>query len=242
MATTLDLVPALAEAGADIIELGVPFSDPMADGTTIQNASFQALRQGITLRGCLEACTSLRERGLEIPLVLMGYYNPILALGLERFAEEAHKAGVDGIIVPDLPPGEAGPLRERCEGQGIDVICLLAPTSTDRRIHAACATATGFIYCVSLAGVTGVREQVSDEGRGLVERVRSYTDLPIAVGFGLSRPEHVEQVGQYADAAIVGSALVNVIDQAPAGQVVAQAAHYLAGLREAAESPNRGAA
>ena len=142
LATTLELVPALAEAGADIIELGVPFSDPMADGTTIQNASFQALRQGVTLRGCLEMCASLRERGLETPLVLMGYYNPILAFGLERFAEEAQNTGVDGVIVPDLPPGEAGPLRERCEGRGIDVICLLAPTSTDGRIQAACATAT----------------------------------------------------------------------------------------------------
>lgn len=242
LATTLELVPALAEAGADIIELGVPFSDPMADGTTIQNASFQALRQGITLRGCLETCASLRERGLETPLVLMGYYNPILAFGLERFAEEAQKTGVDGVIVPDLPPGEAGPLRERCEGRGIDVICLLAPTSTDGRIQAACATATGFIYCVSLAGVTGARDQVSDEGRGLVERVRGYTDLPVAVGFGLSRPEHIEQVGRYADAAVVGSALVNVIDQAPIGQAVAQAALYLSSLREAAGSSNRGAA
>jgi tryptophan synthase alpha chain len=200
------------------------------------------LRQGITLRGCLEVCASLRERGLETPLVLMGYYNPILAFGLDRFAEEAQKAGVDGVIVPDLPPGEAGPLRDSCEGRGIDVICMLAPTSTDDRIQGACATASGFIYCVSLAGVTGARVQVSDEGRGLVERVRGYTDLPVGVGFGLSRPEHIEQVGRYADAAIVGSALVNVIDQAPAGQVVAQAASFVAGLREAAESPNRGAA
>ncbi len=242
LATTLELVPALAEAGADIIELGVPFSDPMADGTTIQKAGFHALQQGITLRGCLEACASLREHGLETPLVLMGYYNPILAFGLERFAEEAQKAGVDGVIVPDLPPGEAGPLREWCEGRGIDVICMLAPTSTDDRIQAACATASGFIYCVSLAGVTGARTQVSDEGRGLVERVRGYTDLPVVVGFGISRPEHIEQVGRYADAAVVGSALVNVIDQAPKGQVVVEAARYLAGLREAAESPNRGVA
>jgi tryptophan synthase alpha chain len=241
MATTLELVPALAKAGADIIELGVPFSDPMADGTTIQKAGFQALKQGITLSGCLEACASLRERGLETPLVLMGYYNPVLAFGLERFAEEAQRSGVDGAIVPDLPPGESEPLRERCGGRGIDVICMLAPTSTDDRIQVTCATATGFIYCVSLAGVTGARTQVSDEGRGLVERVRGYTDLPVAVGFGISRPEHVEQVGRYADAAIVGSALVNVIDQAPAGQAVAQAASFLVGLRKATESPNRGA-
>ncbi len=192
------------------------------------------------MRGCLEACASLREHGLETPLVLMGYYNPILAFGLERFAEEAQKSGVDGVIVPDLPPGEAGPLREWCGGRGIDVICMLAPTSTDERIQAACATATGFIYCVSLAGVTGARAQVSDEGRGLVERVRTYTDLPLAVGFGLSRPEQEEQLARYADAAVVGSALVNVIDQAPAGQAVAEAARYLAGLREAAESPRKG--
>jgi len=242
METTLELVPALARAGADIIELGVPFSDPLADGATIQKASFHALRQGVTLRRCLEVCATLRQRGLETPLVLMGYYNPILTVGLKTFALQAKKAGLDGIIVADLPPEESGPLREECWPLGVDVICLLAPTSTDQRIAAACATASGFVYCVSLAGVTGAREQVSPEVVRLVERVRANTDLPIAVGFGLSRREHIEAVGKCADAAVIGSALVNVMDSAPPREVVAHAVRFLSGLQGTTEPLSRGVA
>ncbi|MDO8750950.1 MAG: tryptophan synthase subunit alpha [Dehalococcoidia bacterium] len=241
MPTTLALVPALAKVGADIIELGVPFSDPLADGATIQKASFHALRQGITLRRCLEACASLRGAGLSTPLIFMGYYNPLLALGLKTFAVEAQRAGLDGIIVADLPPEESGPLREECLHRGIDVIPLLAPTSTEQRIAAACAVASGFIYCVSLAGVTGVRAQLSQEAFRLVERVRACTSLPVAVGFGVSRREQVEAIGKYADAVVVGSALINAIDSAPKGEAVARATRFLSELRDAPEPLNRGA-
>ncbi len=238
--TTLELVPALVRAGADIVELGVPFSDPLADGATIQKASFHALRQGVTLGRCLETCACLRREGLSIPLVFMGYYNPLLAFGLHRFAVEAQKAGLDGIIVADLPPDEAGPLRDVCLSRGIDVICLLSPTSTEQHIAAACATASGFIYCVSLAGVTGARDQISPQAAHLVERVRTHTNLPIAVGFGVSSRQHVEAVGKYADAVVVGSALVNVIDAALPGDAVASAARFLLDLCGAPESLRRG--
>ena len=227
---TLELVPTLAEAGADIIELGVPFSDPLADGATIQKAGFHALHQGVSLRRCLEVCSTLRERGVEVPLVLMGYYNPILSMGLDVFAKQGEEAGLDGAIVVDLPPEECGPLQEACQARGIDIIYLLAPTSTDERIARACASASGFIYCVSVTGVTGARDQVPPAAFRLIQRVRAHTDLPIALGFGLSRREHIEAVGQHADAAIVGSALVDVIGTAPRGEVVSHAQEFVAGL------------
>ncbi|MBI4201352.1 MAG: tryptophan synthase subunit alpha [Chloroflexi bacterium] len=240
VATTMELVPALARAGADVIELGVPFSDPLADGATIQKASFEALRQGVTLKGCLEVCKKLRDGGFKTPLVLMGYYNPILALGLETFVAAAQRSGVDGTIVADLPTEESGPLRQMCSGGGIDLICLLAPTSTDQRVAAACATASGFIYCVSLTGVTGARAEVSPEVAHLVERVRACSGLPVAVGFGLSRREHVEAVGKYADAVVVGSALVNVIENAPRGEAIERASRFVADLAGAPRSSVRG--
>ena len=240
--TTLELVPALARAGADVIELGIPFSDPLADGATIQKASFQALRHGVTLGRCMEVCVTLRKQGLQTPLVFMGYYNPLLSFGLKAFALEAQKAELDGLIVVDLPPEESGPLREECSPRGIDVICLLAPTSTDTRIADACATASGFVYCVSVAGVTGARDQVSPEAFNLVKRVRNVTKLPIAVGFGVSRREHIEAIGKYANAAVIGSALVNVIEAAPPGEVVAHASRFLEGLRGAPETVSRGVA
>ena len=238
--TTLELLPALAQAGADIIELGVPFSDPLADGTTVQKAGFHALRQGVTLKGCLEVCATLREGGLETPLVFMGYYNPLLSFGLRPFALQARDAGLDGLIVVDLPPEESGPLQEECRRCDIDLICLLAPTSTDERIAAGCAMASGFVYCVSVAGVTGARDRVSPDALRLVERVRAHTLLPIALGFGLSRPEHIDAVGQWADAAVIGSALVDVIDDAPEGEVVARTARFLSGLRREPTPSDRG--
>jgi tryptophan synthase alpha chain len=241
MKTTLALVPALEEVGADLVELGVPFSDPLADGATVQKASFHALAQGVTLKGCLAAAAVLRGRGVGIPLILMGYYNPILALGVEEFVRRCGECGVDGLIVPDLPPEESGPLWEVAAAKDVDLICLLAPTSTEERIARACATASGFIYCVSLAGVTGAREQVSEEGLRLVERVRRHTKLPIAVGFGISNREHVETVGRYAEAAVIGSALVNVLDRAAPGQAVADAARFVAELKGEAQPLARGA-
>jgi tryptophan synthase alpha chain len=233
---TLELVPALAQAGADCIELGVPFSDPLADGLTIQTSSFQALENGVTLDTCVELVGKLRYQVPDTPLVLMGYYNPILSYGLPRFGHDAEQAGVDGVIVPDLPPDESGPLVEVCRPRGIHVIPLLAPTSTDTRIEMACGTASGFIYCVSLTGVTGAREDLTSGVFRLLERVRRYTELPLAVGFGISRREHVESVGRVAQAAVVGSALIKVMMDSPRQELVDRARQYVAGLNGAVTS------
>lgn len=225
--TSLDLILEFQRVGVDAVEIGVPFTDPLADGTTIQRASAHALDQGVTLRTCIEGVAELRKRGLAIPVVLMGYYNPILALGLERATTEAASAGVDGFIVADLPNEESGPLRALCADRELALVPLLAPTSTEERIREASELAQGFVYCVSLTGVTGARVNVSDQVVGLVESVRKYTELPVAIGFGVSSREHVEAVGKYADAAIIGSALLEAIAKAPAGQESAQAGGYL---------------
>lgn len=227
---TLELVPELVAAGVDGIEIGVPFSDPLGEGPTIQESSFQALEQEVTLADCLDMVRQLRPRVPNTPLVLMGYYNPLLTYGLDRFAEEAQEAGVDGLIVVDLPQFEVEPLAQHCIPRGIHIIPLLAPTSTDESIRAACAAATGFIYCVSVTGVTGAREQVSDRGIGLLERVRPHTAVPLAMGFGISCREHVEEICRQADAAVVGSALVRVMQEAPRDQVVARASRLVAEL------------
>lgn len=233
---TLELVPALAEEGADCIELGVPFSDPLADGLTIQASSFHALRNGVTLASCIDVVGQLRERVPDTPIILFGYYNPILRYGLSRFAQQAERAGVDGVIVPDLPAEESGPLIEECGPQGIHVIPLLAPTSTDARIKKACRIASGFIYCVSLTGVTGARDEISPGIFQLLERVRRHTELPLAAGFGISRHEHVESVGRVAQAAVVGSALVKVIMDSPRDELVDRVRQYVLELRGAIPS------
>ena len=227
---TLELVPELVAAGVDGIELGVPFSDPLGEGPTIQESSFQALKQQITLGDCLDMVRQLRDRVPDTPLVLMGYYNPVLAYGLDRFAGEAKEAGVDGLIMVDLPQFEVEPLASLCLPRGIHIIPLLAPTSTDESIRAACDAATGFIYCVSVTGVTGARDQVSDRGMRLLERVRAHTAVPLALGFGISRREHVEEVCRQADAAVVGSALVQVMLESPRDQLVARASRLVAEL------------
>ena len=224
---TLELAPALADAGADLIELGVPFSDPLADGPTVQESSFHALRNGVTLQGCLEMVERLRERDQETPLVLMGYYNPVLRYGLEAFARRAGECGVDGVIVPDLPPEEAGPMLESCRPNGVHLIPLLAPTSTDARIRLACRDAGGFVYCVSLTGTTGARDSLPPGVFDLLDRVRRHTDLPLAVGFGVSRRDHVESIGRAAQAAIVGSALIRVVKESPRNLMVERARRFV---------------
>lgn len=237
VASTLELVPALAAGGAHLVELGIPFSDPLADGASIQRASFHALRQGVTPATCLEVATELRRRGLAIPLLFMGYYNPILAYGQGAFVADAARAGVDGFIVADVPAEEAAPLRRECADQGLDLIPLLAPTSTDERIARAAAEASGFIYCVSVTGVTGARQELPPEVAPLVARVRRHTALPIAVGFGISRHEHVVAVGRIAEAVVVGSALIDLIDRVPPQQRLEQVKGYaevLTGRRRAA--------
>jgi tryptophan synthase alpha chain len=211
------LLRALEGAGVDLVEVGFPFSDPVAEGPVIQRATFHALRQGITLAWCLDMVAAARREGLTLPLALMGYYNPILAYQPERCARDAARAGVDGFIVADLPPEEAGPWQRACQEQGLALVPLVAPTSTDERIAMACRRASGFIYCVSVTGTTGVRERLSPEVPSLVHRIRPHTDLPIAVGFGISRPEHLRALQGVADAAVVGSALVQALDTAPPG-------------------------
>ena len=227
---TLELVPELVAAGADLVELGVPFSDPLAEGPTIQESSFRALEEQVTLKDCLEMVQELRSRVADTPLILMGYYNPIYQYGLSRFAGEASSAGVDGIIVVDLPQFENGPLLAQCAPRGIPIIPLLAPTSTDESIRSACASASGFVYCISVTGVTGVREHVSERGFRLLERVRAHTSLPLAVGFGISRREHVEEVGGKAEAAVVGSALIRVMSESPRNQLVERACGFVSEL------------
>ncbi len=227
---TLELVPALVEAGADAVEIGIPFSDPLAEGPVIQESSFQAVRQQVTLQECLGMVEQLRDRVPDTPLILMGYYNPIYSYGLDRFAREAESAGVDALIPVDVPHAEVGPLAKECSGHSIHVIYLLAPTSTDESIEAVCSDASGFIYLISLTGVTGTREQVSDRGFDLLERVRAHTGLPLAVGFGISNREHVERVCEKAEAAIVGSALVRVMLESPRDELIARASKLVSEL------------
>ena len=212
---TPGLVRALVAGGADAIELGLPFSDPLADGVSIQRASFQALQRGMTATRFLRLVKQIRDEGVVIPLIVMTYYNPILAYGQDGFARDAAAAGADGLIVVDLPPEEAGELAAQCRAGGLDLIPLLAPTSTDERIALALQQASGFVYCVSVAGVTGARAALPEALGSFLARVRRQTELPLAVGFGVSRREHVEALRGKADAAVVGSAIVDVIEAAP---------------------------
>lgn len=230
MEATMELVPALVEAGADGIELGVPFSDPLGDGPIIQESSFKALQRGVTLEDCFEAVEKLRGLVPNTPLVLMGYYNSIYNYGPARFGEEADRVGVDGVIVVDLPHDEAQPLTDECSPRGVHVIPLLAPTSTDDSVKAACADATGFIYCLSVTGVTGARDQVGARSMDLVDRARAGTSLPLVVGFGISQRQHVVDVCQKADAAAVGSALVRVMLESPRNQLIKRATRLVAEL------------
>jgi tryptophan synthase alpha chain len=212
-ASALDLIPTLVDAGADLVELGVPFSDPLADGATIQAASQRALANGMTLALCLEQAAALRERGVRCPLVLMSYYNPILQMGIDRFARRAAEDGIDGTIVPDLPPEESDELLAALRGQGIDLIFLLAPTSDQARVQAVVERAGGFLYLVSLVGTTGARDRLPPDLEAFIARVRAATGLPLAVGFGISSPDQAARVARVADGAIVGSALVQAVGQ-----------------------------
>ena len=230
MEATMELVPAMVAAGADAVELGVPFSDPLAEGPVIQDSSFKALQNGTSLEDCLNAADALRDKIPDTPLILMGYYNPIYTYGLVPFAQRCHQAGVDGLITVDLPGFEADPLTAECQTHDISMIPLLAPTSTDESIAASCARASGFIYCISVTGVTGAREQVSGRSYELLDRVKAHTTLPLAVGFGISNRAHVEEVGKTADAAVVGSALIRVMLESPREELVERTSRFVAEL------------
>ncbi len=220
------LVSALVEGGADIIELGIPFSDPLAEGPTIQHSSYHALQQGVTPSVCLDVTAELRSSGVDVPLILLGYYNPILAYGIEPFVRDAARAGADGLIVVDLPPEESGPMRQACVASGLRLIYLLAPTSTDERVRQVANLASGFIYCVSLTGVTGARDELAADLEPFVSRVREAVDLPIAVGFGISQSTHFQSVGRIADAAIIGSAIIDEIDRVDPSEQAARLREY----------------
>ncbi len=210
---TLELVLALGRGGADIVEIGVPFSDPIADGPVIQRSVERALRNGVTLRHVLGLAAEARQAGAP-PLVLFTYYNPVHSLGCAAFAEESGRAGIDGVIVTDLPIEEAGELDSGLKPRGIDLIPLIAPTSSRERIERIGGAARGFVYLVSRAGVTGEREDLPGDLEARVHSVRALTSLPLAVGFGISGPGQVEAVGRYADGVVVGSALVRLVEEA----------------------------
>lgn len=238
---TLKYVLALAEAGADVIELGVPFSDPLADGPTIQRASERALKAGASLAGVLDLVRRIRKSS-QVPLVLFSYYNPILQMGLEKFASSAANAGADGVLVTDLTPEESEDYRRILQQHHLDTIFLGAPTSTDDRLAKIAACSSGFLYLISRTGVTGAKDALPDDLPALIRRARGVTQLPIAVGFGISLPGHVSVLGGLADAAVVGSALVSEIERATKSgsgtAEIAVAARALAGkirsLKEAA--------
>ena len=210
LASTADILVSLAHNGADVLEVGVPFSDPLADGPVIQRASERALASGTTLKRTLEMLRQNRGR-IHAPIVLFTYANPILRMGEDAFVAAAAGAGVDGVLVLDLPVEEAAPFRERLVAAGLDPIFLLSPTTSDQRIRASAAMGSGFLYVISRLGVTGARAHVAADAEPLVKRIRAQSNLPLALGFGISSPEHVAQVGRWADAAVVGSALVKVI-------------------------------
>ncbi len=233
---TEKIVLAAAEAGADVIELGVPFSDPLADGPTIQRASERALKSGTTLAGILGLVARLR-RSSEVPIVLFSYFNPILQMGLEKFAAEAAKAGADGVLVTDLTPEEAGEYRAILRAHNLDTIFLAAPTSTEARLAKIAAASSGFLYLISRIGVTGTRDALPEDLPAFVRRVRQQTRLPIAVGFGISQPTHVTVLGGIADAAVVGSAIVAEIEKAATPERAAEAvASLIRTLKQAGKS------
>ena len=226
-----EILRGLDRAGADILEVGVPFSDPVADGPVIQRASERALAAGGNLQTTLDLIAQVRA-DVRAAVVVFSYANPILKMGTDAFAARAAAAGVDGVLVLDLPIEEAGPFRQTVVDAGIDPIFLLSPTTTDARIRRAAELGRGFLYGISRLGVTGARAEVASGARALVERIRAVTALPVAVGFGLSRPGHVRQVGEWADAAVVGSALVDVIArEADAPDLVETVERYVAELK-----------
>jgi tryptophan synthase alpha chain len=210
--TTERLLIELAKAGADIIELGVPFSDPVADGEVIQRASERALRNGVTVHDALRCASSVRQR-IDVPIVLFSYFNPLLQFGQERLATAASQSGIDGVLVTDLIPEEAESWTRNLLRHRVDPIFLAAPTTSDKRLAQIAQHARGFIYAVSRAGVTGERDQITRDAEVLVRRIRSISDLPVAVGFGISSPEQVRAVWGFADAAVVGSAIVKQIEK-----------------------------
>ncbi len=227
--TALETVPLLASSGCDIVELGIPFSDPLADGTTIQRASHQALQHGVTPELCLKVAGKLRAK-VDIPMVFMTYYNLVFSYGLDAFCKDCARAGVSGLIIPDLPPEEGTELESFSQKYGLDLIYLLAPTSTDERIDLVAARSRGFIYLVSMTGVTGSRDKLPKELESFVLRVRQRTSQPLCVGFGISTAEQAQRVAKIADGVIVGSRLIQLLEEKDAPSKVRS---FVGSLRDA---------
>jgi tryptophan synthase alpha chain len=223
---SLDIILKLADAGADVIELGVPFSDPMADGPTIQRSSQRALEKGVSIPDILDLVRRFR-RTSEAPVVLFSYLNPLWRYGLEKLAEDAADAGIDGVLVTDIVDDEAAQIAAILKRSGLDLISLIAPTTTGERLAKIAASASGFIYAISRAGITGAREETSSTAEALVNRARDFTDLPIAVGFGISSASQISDVWRYADAAVVGSAIVAEIERSDGTDVIAALDKFL---------------
>lgn len=231
--STVPVARALAEAGADVIEIGMPFSDPLADGPTIQRSSEQALRNGMSVARVLEQVGELRARhDIRIPVALMGYCNPLYAFGMEKFVTAAVGAGVDGLIVPDLPPEEASEYRAACDDAGLAAVFLVAPNAPDERVRVVDEASSVFSYCVSVTGVTGARGALHDQTFDFLTRVRGIARKPFVVGFGIKTPEHVKRLGRLADGVVVGSALVDALRES---NDPAKAADIVRGLRAAAD-------
>ncbi len=226
---TLKVVPLLAKNGCDIVELGIPFSDPMADGVTIQNASFRALQNGVTPEVCLETAAKLRER-VDIPLLFMTYYNPVYSYGLDKFCGACKRVGIDGLIIPDLPPEEGSKLEQSTRNCNLDLIYLLAPTSTEERIKLVAERSRGFIYLVSVTGVTGARRKLPADLAGFIARVRKAARQPLCVGFGISTPAQAKQVARFADGIIVGSRIIQLMVE---DKTLKKVRGFVKGLRQA---------
>lgn len=227
LATTREIALAAIEAGADVIELGVPFSDPVADGPVIQRVSERALRNGTTLKDVLGLACELRRAKPQSGLIIFSYFNPVLRMGLERFAAAAAEAGVDGALITDLTIEEAGDYLKAMRARKLATVFLAAPASTDARLKRIAAASRGFVYAVSRTGVTGARKQLSTDARDLVRRLRKFTKLPVAVGFGISTAEQFAEVGEFADAVVVGSALVELIERSGREEAAAKVREFV---------------
>lgn len=213
--TSEAILMAMVEAGADMLEIGTPFSDPLADGPTVQHTSQVSLDKGTKLRDAMALVKRVREKGVTVPITLMGYYNPVVKYGVEKYAADCADAGVDGFIVPDLPIEESDRLHKAAQQHNLDLIFMAAPTTTDARLRKVNELGSGYVYCVAVTGVTGARDEMSATLDDYMARVRSHTDLPLGIGFGISTPEHVEHVGRVADGAIVASAIINYMNEHP---------------------------
>ena len=233
LATTRDIALAAIDNGADVIELGVPFSDPLADGPVIQRASGRAVARGVRLVDVLRLAAELRAARPAAGLVLFSYLNPVVRLGLRSFCEQAAEAGADGVLLTDMIVEEAGEYLDAMRTNQLAPVFLAAPTSTDARLHSICKVSQGFVYAVSRVGITGTQDSIASDAEVLVKRLRTFTQTPVAVGFGISTPAHVRAVGAFADAAIIGSALVALIEQSDRSEAAARVGSFIASLHEA---------